>query len=115
MHTTQSIDLEFGREAILEKIAYVAISYFCVSTELRFLMSKEKPLNIDKARVRVESEFWHGKALEIACGYLPSESPLVTHIVQSYSKHHAPVNQVIPEDGPSTDSILKVVRPQKGI
>ena len=68
----------------MEKISYLAISYFCVSTELRFLITNKEKLNIHIAQVKTESEFWHGKAIEIACGYLPSESPLVTHILQSY-------------------------------
>jgi hypothetical protein len=38
-----------------------------------------------------ESEYWHAKALEIACAFFPSESPLVSHILTSYAKHHAPV------------------------
>lgn len=65
--------------------------------------------------MRTESEFWHGKAIEIACGFLPSESPLVTHILQSYQKHHAPVAQTIPEDDEATNNELKVVRPALGI
>jgi len=55
-----------------------------VSTELRFLITNKEKLNINIVQVKTESEFWHGKAIEIACGYLPSESPLVTHILQSY-------------------------------
>jgi len=37
LYSEQLIDVEFGRDSILEKISYLAISYFCVSTELRFL------------------------------------------------------------------------------
>ena len=51
---------------------------------------KENP-NVDPVQVKAESEYWHGKALEISCTFLPSESPLVSHIYQSYKKHHAPV------------------------
>jgi len=40
-------------------------------------------------------EYWHGKAVEIAISFLPSESPLVSHILMSYEKHHSPSNQVI--------------------
>jgi hypothetical protein len=42
-----------------------------------------------------ESEFWHAKALDVAISFLPSECPLVTHILTSYQKHHAPVHQEI--------------------
>lgn len=37
-------------------------------------------------------EYWHGKAVEIAISFLPSESPLVSHILMSYEKHHSPSN-----------------------
>lgn len=43
------------------------------------------------SRKKKESEFWHAKALDIAISFLPSECPLVTHILTSYQKHHAPV------------------------
>ena len=62
-----------------------------MSTELRFLMQvKDDPVN-DPALRKKQSEYWHAKALEISVSYLPSECPLVTHIITSYSKHHAPV------------------------
>jgi hypothetical protein len=41
------------------------------------------------------SEMWHSKALEIACTFLPTECPLVGHIISSYQKHHAPVQETI--------------------
>lgn len=40
----------------------------------------------------INSEYWHGKAVEIAISFLPSESPLVSHILMSYEKHHSPSN-----------------------
>ena len=100
---------------MIEKISFLAISYFCVSTELRFLTNSKEKLQINTAQIKAESEFWHGKALEIACGFLPSESPLVTHILQSYQKHHAPVQTAIPEDAAPSGLELRVVRPVKGI
>jgi hypothetical protein len=38
----------------------------------------------------LESEYWHAKALEISCTFLPSECPLLNHILLSYQKHHDP-------------------------
>lgn len=84
LYSNQKIDVELSRDSILEKITFLAISYFCVSTELRFLVSSKEKLSFDPMYVKAESEFWHGKALEISCGFLPSESPLVTHILSSY-------------------------------
>jgi len=63
---------------------------------------------------RKESEFFHGKALDIAAGFLPSECPLVNHILMSYQKHHAPSQQVIQENEEYEDD-LKVIRPLQGI
>jgi hypothetical protein len=51
---------------------------------------KDDP-TINPVLKRKESEFWHAKALEISCSFLPSECPLVTHILTSYQKHHSPV------------------------
>lgn len=55
-----------------------------MSTELRFLVQIKDDPNIDPARKKKESEFWHAKALEISCSFLPSECPLVSHILTSY-------------------------------
>ena len=38
----------------------------------------------DRQRRKKESEFWHAKALDVAISFLPSECPLVTHILTSY-------------------------------
>ena len=51
-----------------------------------------------KKEKELEQEYWHVKALEIACAFLPSECPLFNHILLSYQKHHDPTNQPIHED-----------------
>jgi hypothetical protein len=45
---------------------------------------------------------------------LPSECPLLNHVLLSYQKHHDPSNQPIREDEESQD-MLSVLRPLKGI
>lgn len=127
LHSTASIEVELARDSIIEKISFLAVSYFCVSTELRFLVNMRDNPNVDPVQVKAESEYWHGKALEISCTFLPSESPLVSHIHQSYKKHHAPVGQVIPEEDEAAaadagkkknqkrELDLKVIRPLQGI
>lgn len=117
LHSTAGIEVELARDSIIEKISYLAVSYFCVSTELRFLVNLKDNPNVDPVQVRAESEFWHGKALEISCSFLPSESPLVSHIYSSYKKHHAPVNETINEEraANSENLSLKIVRPLAGI
>jgi hypothetical protein len=92
MYSSLGVEVELTRDSILEKISFLAVSYFCISTELRFLVQIKDDPSIDPAMKKRESEFWHGKALEVSCSFLPSECPLVTHILTSYQKHHAPVN-----------------------
>lgn len=117
LHSHSSIEIELARDAIIEKISFLAVSYFCVSTELRFLVNLKDNPNVDPVQIKSESEYWHGKALEISCTFLPSESPLVSHIFSSYKKHHAPVNQVIAEDKQIHEDqlTLKIIRPLSGI
>jgi hypothetical protein len=38
IYNTSSVEYELSRELILEKICFLSVSYFCVSTELRFLV-----------------------------------------------------------------------------
>lgn len=64
--------------------------------------------------MRKDSEFWHGKAVELAISFLPSESPLVSHVIMSYEKHHSPSNLAIPEDN-TQDVKVRVVRQLPGI
>lgn len=61
-----------------------------------------------------ESEFWHAKSLELACTFLPSDCPLLSHILLSYQKHHSPSQQTIPEED-ETEEKISVVKPLKGI
>ena len=57
---------------------------------------------------------WHSKSLEIAVSFLPSDCPLLNHILLSYQKHHAPSQTTIPEDKNTSDT-LRVVKPLRGI
>ena len=86
------LDVEITRETLLEKIALLTVSYFCVSTEKRFLAQDAARRNSMTGK---QSEFWHAKSLELACCFLPSECPLVNHIFTSYQKHHSPLQQAI--------------------
>lgn len=79
---------------MLEKLILLSVSYFCVGTELRFLSgnnsdNKKKPSLIDLHATdlsysKADSEMWHAMALEAAGTFLPSECPLVSHIIVSY-------------------------------
>lgn len=81
-----------------------------MGTELRFL----RQLNIEGFKDSVEAQFWHGRALEMSLSFLPGDSPFSKHIIHSYSKHHSPSSQSIPEDY-SISPHIKVVKPFKGV
>lgn len=73
---------------MLEKIILFVVSFFCVGTELRFLSLRQNTDNFINNVSKKDSEMWHAKALHTACQFLPEECPLVTHIINSYKKHH---------------------------
>lgn len=81
-----------------------------MGTELRFL----RQLNISGFKDSVESQFWHGRALEMSLAFLPGDSPFVKHIIHSYQKHHSPSSQTIPEDYEMSPNI-KVLKPLNGV
>jgi hypothetical protein len=47
LHSNCHIDVELARDSIIEKISFLAVSYFCVSTELRFLVNIKENPNVD--------------------------------------------------------------------
>mgnify|MGYP006967596020 CR=1 FL=1 len=76
------------------------MGYFCISTEIRFIIQLKDeidkiPGGFDIAFRNKESEYWHAKSLEIACCFLPSDCPLLNHVLLSYQKHHAPSSVTI--------------------
>jgi len=113
---------ELSRDAMLEKIILLTVSYFCVGTELRFLnnnasaeepvKAKDKHTDVEKEKKKKKelSEMWHAQALEASARFLPSECPLVAHVITNYQKHHSPALTIIPEDDELTED-LRVVRP----
>ena len=111
-----SDEIELGRDSFLSKLSILTVAYFCMSTEMRFLLqSRAQFLKPEVKKERdLESEYWHAKALEIACTFLPSECPLLNHVLLSYQKHHDPTLQPIKEDEEQQD-LLSVLRPLKGI
>lgn len=85
-------------------------SYFCIGTELRFLNHMEA----EEAQQEKDSEFWHGKAVELSVCFLPGDAPIVKHIVGSYQKHHAPSDQEIPE-AKELDDDVRVIKALPGV
>jgi hypothetical protein len=74
---------ELCKDSMLEKIVLVSVSYFCIGTEMRFLMQKPNSNYTKK-----DSEAFHAKALHISSLFLPADCPLVNHIVNSYLKNY---------------------------
>jgi hypothetical protein len=53
---------ELSRDAMLEKIILLTVSYFCVGTELRFLNNAsddKKNTELEKKLKKEQSEMWH--------------------------------------------------------
>jgi len=75
------------------------VAYFCIATEIRFIIQLKEEIatipNFDIDNKNKESEYWHAKSLEIACTFLPSDCPLLNHVLLSYQKHHAPSSSAI--------------------
>ena len=77
-------ELELTRESFIHKISHLAVSYFCYSTEIRFILQMKEDPSFESSAKSRESEFWHAKSLEIACSFLPGECPLLNHINMSF-------------------------------
>lgn len=74
---------ELCKDSMLEKIVLVSSAYFCVGTEMRFLMQSSNS-NLTKK----DSEVFHAKAMHIVTLFLPPDCPLVVHIANSYVKNY---------------------------
>ena len=91
---------ELGKDSMLEKIVLVSVAYFCIATEMRFLMNKQQQMqqsNINQRNgnkshhqqySKHDSEAFHAQALQISSLFLPSECPLVAHIIRSYKRNY---------------------------
>lgn len=109
---------ELDRSAFLETISFLIVGYFCMSTEIRFVIQLKDEIksfpSFDISKKTAESEYWHAKSLEVAVSFLPSDCPLLNHILLSYQKHHAPSQNIIPEEKGILET-LRVLKPLRGI
>jgi len=48
--------------------------------------------------------------LETSCTFLPTECPLVSHVIISFQKHHSPSMTTVPEEK-ELEGAIKVLRP----
>lgn len=75
---------EISKDSLLEKLVQLSVSYFCVGTEIRFILQKSAS---SKFTMR-DSEIYHAKSLHTATCFLPAQCPLIGHVMSSYVKHH---------------------------
>ncbi|CAD8049100.1 unnamed protein product [Paramecium sonneborni] len=84
-----SYEMVIAEEVILELIMLTGLSFYSISTELRFLNNQQNKMNI---------EIWLGKALEIFYTFIPHTSLIFSQIYQVYQKLYGVDKQSIPED-----------------
>ena len=115
--TLEDLDLdseskfELQRDAFIEKVVMITVSYFCVATELRNIKNQnlsEKSIfsnNLYISKVYTllldnlnSSEFYHIKAIEISCMFLPGQCPIVKHYIATYNKNYGQELPVINEE-----------------
>lgn len=66
---------ELCKDAMLEKIVLISVSYFCIATEMRFILQKQAGKG--SQIVKRDSEMYHAKALHLSSIFLPKDCPLV--------------------------------------
>ena len=81
---------ELLRDAILEKVVMLTVSFFCVAMEM-------KQLSPDKNNKKTNGEFFHHKAVFFSNLYLPVSCSLVKHFINSYYKCYERDLDVVPE------------------
>jgi len=83
-------ELQLTRESFITKVTNLVTSYFCYSTELRFLLHFNDMDDEEYTKSRKTAEYWHSKSLEILYAFLPADCHLFGHISGSYQKNFAP-------------------------
>jgi len=81
---------ELLRDAILEKVVMLTVSFFCVAMEM-------KQLSPDKNNRKTNGEFFHHKAVSFSNLYLPVSCSIVKHFINSYYKCYGRDLDVVPE------------------
>ena len=81
---------EILRDAILEKIVMLTVSYFCISMEMYQLCE-------DKSNKNTNGDFFLYHAVLFGEDYLPSSCPIVRHFINSYYQFYQKDLDIIPE------------------
>ena len=91
-------DLDFESEpkyeilgdAILEKVIFLSVSYFCISMKMYQLSG-------DKNNKKINGEFFLKQACDLSDIYLPVSCPITKHFINSYYKYYEKDLDIIPE------------------
>ena len=78
---------ELTKDTMLEKVVLISSAYFCIATEIRFILQKNI-FTTDKLVTKKDSEQFHAKSLHIALLFLPEDCPLTQYIMQTYIKNY---------------------------
>jgi hypothetical protein len=62
---------------MLEKVVLTVTSYFCIATELKFIIKECEESGSACEYSKKDCEAYHAKALHLALLFLPYECPLV--------------------------------------
>ena len=81
---------ELLRDAILEKIVMLTVSYFCIAMEM-------KQLSHEQNNKKINGEFFHYQAIFFSNLYLPVSCPIVKHYINSYYKYYEKDLDIVPE------------------
>ena len=77
-------------DAIIEKVIFLSVSYFCISMEMYQLTS-------DKNNKKTNGEFFLRQACNLSELYLPVSCPIIKHYISSYYKYYGKDLDIIPE------------------
>ena len=86
---------ELNKDAMLEKIVLMWSWYFWVATELR-LLSDTKEIEADHISL-MHADMWHAQSAYISWLFLPTECPLIDHLISSYDKYHVSQRKKVEE------------------
>ena len=81
---------ELLRDAILEKVVMLTVSYFCIAMEM-------KQLSPEQNNKKINGEYFHYQAVYFSDLYLPVSCPIVKHYINSYYKYYEKDLDIVPE------------------
>ena len=93
---------ELLRDAILEKVVMLTVSYFSIAMEMKQISSEQN-------NKKINGEFFHYLAVFFSNLYLPISCPIVKHYINSYYKYYEKDLDVVPE-GKIIDFKIDLIR-----